>query len=318
MCVHARVCVHVSQLCNTHVGLRVRTQRDPVSGDSILYVHVCAPAHVKSKSLSVSVITPSQTPRASVLGGTRSQGTHDAAWFCETHQTAANFTWQRGAEEISPWNIKQKCSPGGCSYSYTYISSWGLIKCGKSAAAFFDLSTSSPAYWAQSQTCVGLRLQHSGTSKNFFLQGWPDGVAHPKTEPRVRGILWWCRTEKSAAMSWRIACWFTSCFMFIVSNYDVITEVELTLWVLPQSCLNVAGDTSSFTSSFTQASLRRSLKRQAHSLMEYVYSNIYWKQAFSSLKTPHWLLIMELWRLYKVFQHIFGFIFFKLYSVPKN
>lgn len=56
LCVCARACV--SQLCNTHVGLRVRTQRDPVSGDSILYVHVGAPAHVKSRSPSVSVITP--------------------------------------------------------------------------------------------------------------------------------------------------------------------------------------------------------------------------------------------------------------------
>ena len=60
-------------------GLRVRTRRDPVNANSVLYVHVCAPCRGnaglrESVCESVSIITP-RTPRACVSEEPWSQGT---------------------------------------------------------------------------------------------------------------------------------------------------------------------------------------------------------------------------------------------------
>ena len=143
--------------------LRVRTQRDPVNVDSILYVHVCTSAPVNAEGTSVFVkaypslhlthLGPPRVGRAAITGETP----HVSA--CRI-QTAANLGWQRSAEEISPWNIKQKLPWRWLLFIYAHISNQRLIKCGTSAAA---LSVATPA------PCTQFNHKHGGMG---LLRRW--------------------------------------------------------------------------------------------------------------------------------------------------
>ncbi len=106
ICVCVCVCLScVSPMRDPHED----TACDPVNADSILYVHVCARATWKQ---CMWVCTwkyihyyPSHTSGFCVRVATITGST---SCFCVSRQTAANLRWQRGTEEISPWNIKQK------------------------------------------------------------------------------------------------------------------------------------------------------------------------------------------------------------------
>ncbi len=103
------ICVFVCLSCVHPCGLRVRTHCDPPHADSILCVRVCALAMNAGYGRVYAEVYP-------LLPLTHSSGfflrgaviTGNTSCFCVSHQTAANLRWQRGTEEISPWNIKQK------------------------------------------------------------------------------------------------------------------------------------------------------------------------------------------------------------------